>query len=919
MNNTDNITTDKIIPRLPERIRIQCLPTPFIAFILGSFLFTILLAINGFLAPGGGSIFSGDNFDQFLPFSFSLLRSLKGEQDFWYSFSLYAGSGTILAYLVYAFNPFNILYLIPGLSIITVSHIISVIKAGLSAAAFSIYSTRVLKQDRKSALVFSLCYAFSSWAVTMSIIYGWIDCLYVFPIIITILSSIIKKANRKLFVQLTLCYAYLFITHFYMGYVAGIFTLIYYVYEVMCDTISNHAHSGISLNILHVIKKLLILASSAILAAALDAAFLLPGAYFLFSHLGDSWVPFSELRSTIPDIINAMFACNTSGLASTVPYIYCGIPVLLLVPFYFINKAIDLPHKIGAAAILIFYACSSLFLPLYKFLHAFDNPDQLPFRFSPCICFFLVSLAAMVWQKRKDIQPKIIYFITIVLLVFLYITCKPITVSYFIINAVFMLLWLILIIKLPVNRAETTQTQPNANHLWFIAVFIILASELLISSSVSMRAFAGASSDSLDRENAHDLYAWYNAEKKSINKIKEEDPTFYRIRVNNEKDFNGASFFGANTLTTVVSFENLAMKKAFSHLGIGNAHLMQYDITGLPITDMIFDIKYVIDIPTDETTGKPKITPNKNTLSLAYMVSPDIASYSANEDPFENINQLISCMTGKEIKIFDAISPDMIYMQTFNMNINYTNESTTYEIASKDDKKACITYAVPIKEGSIPYMYFNPLGESGFDLQYPFFTRKTPIGINCVLTIPNGALNEVDRDAQSVPLVSDNFDSDSYTYRSVYMDMDSYNSYASCSFSDLSFAYYNTDAINEAYDCLKDGVMEINSYRDSHIEGSVTATEDKPILFTSIPYDKGWSAYVDGSPAQIYLTTDDAFCALVLSPGEHNIVFDYTPPFALAGSIISTIAILILLIIYIVRSSTKQTSESNSQKKITVS
>ena len=161
------------------------------------------------------------------------------------------------------------------------------------------------------------------------------------------------------------------------------------------------------------------------------------------------------------------------------------------------------------------------------------------------------------------------------------------------------------------------------------------------------------------------------------------------------------------------------MKKAFSHLGIGNAHLMQYDITGLPITDMIFDIKYVIDIPTDETSVNPTITPNENALSLAYMVSPDIASYSASEDPFENINQLISCMTGKEIKIFDPISPDMIYMQTFNMNVNYTDEATTYEISSKDDKQACITYAVPIKEGAIPYMYFKPLGETGFDLQYP--------------------------------------------------------------------------------------------------------------------------------------------------------------------------------------------------------
>ena len=116
--------------------------------------------------------------------------------------------------------------------------------------------------------------------------------------------------------------------------------------------------------------------------------------------------------------------------------------------------------------------------------------------------------------------------------------------------------------------------------------------------------------------------------------------------------------------------------------------------------------------------------------------------------------------------------------------------------------------------------------------------------------------------------------------------------------------------IPEIYNDLLPGAISLTSYTDSHLEGIVTASEDRPILFTSIPYDKGWTAYVDGTPAKIYVTTDNAFCALPLSPGEHKIVFDYETPLSSEGSSISALAAVILLLIILAGSKKRKKSKT---------
>jgi uncharacterized membrane protein YfhO len=105
-------------------------------------------------------------------------------------------------------------------------------------------------------------------------------------------------------------------------------------------------------------------------------------------------------------------------------------------------------------------------------------------------------------------------------------------------------------------------------------------------------------------------------------------------------------------------------------------------------------------------------------------------------------------------------------------------------------------------------------------------------------------------------------------------------------------------AYQEMVEVLSDEQMKVLSYDSTHVEGVVTANEDG-VLFLTIPYDESWTAMVDGKAAEI-LPVDDAFSAIRLTKGTHNIQLKYQPArfsMCVKISILSLAALVFLTII----------------------
>ncbi len=111
---------------------------------------------------------------------------------------------------------------------------------------------------------------------------------------------------------------------------------------------------------------------------------------------------------------------------------------------------------------------------------------------------------------------------------------------------------------------------------------------------------------------------------------------------------------------------------------------------------------------------------------------------------------------------------------------------------------------------------------------------------------------------------------------------------------------------------LRQDTLMISEHGQNVIKGTIHLDKQK-MLFFSIPYDKGWSARVDGKKAPLELV-NIGFTGLLLDKGTHSVELEYQPPYLAAGAVVSVISLLIygVLVFLSLRSRKKSVLEPSS-------
>lgn len=99
---------------------------------------------------------------------------------------------------------------------------------------------------------------------------------------------------------------------------------------------------------------------------------------------------------------------------------------------------------------------------------------------------------------------------------------------------------------------------------------------------------------------------------------------------------------------------------------------------------------------------------------------------------------------------------------------------------------------------------------------------------------------------------------------------------------------FDPEAMEEVYQCLSKSPLELSSWTDTGLAGSIN-TPEGGTMFTSIPYDKGWKIWVDGT-AVSGRPVFDAFLGVDLEPGEHKIRLSYEPQGLKTGAVITGVS-----------------------------
>ena len=358
--------------------------------------------------------------------------------------------------------------------------------------------------------------------------------------------------------------------------------------------------------------------------------------------------------------------------------------------------------------------------------------------------------------------------------------------------------------------------------------------------------------------------------------------------------------FGYAGLNTFSTSDDYPLRRALNGLGIYtvNRAIMEHGYT--PLTYLLFAQKYTIDLFSPDSisanmTNEVPVRRAEYSLPIAYMVSPGINGYIAGSNPFLNQQELVRCMTGTEYTCFQFIAPSDMEIEYYGADYNDAgnhiiffrsrprlNESYIGFYQSRDNKHplyACFTQTEATADTLSPYIAGK---NSGFN--------ETPqLSGGCIVQ-GGGDYGTDEGDVERV---------------AVYFNQNTQNAF-SC--DKMLFARFLPEQISTIYSDLSEGAFTIENYSGNSITGHVTATETRPILFTSIPNDNGWHAYVDGSEYETATTMDDAFLALILSPGTHQITLKYIAPGSPLGCIISLIsaaAFLLLLLFSLLQRKTR--------------
>lgn len=806
-----------------------------ICFIIPIIIMLITCIINKMYPIGNNLLPAYDGYIQYPGFTLYLKKVLLGQESLFYSFKGMLGFNFYATSIYYLFNPTNILCLLANeKNIMQYYTFIIFLKIGLSSITMSKYIKYKYKDSNAiTKIMFSCAYALMGYNICYYFNYMYFDVIVLFPLLITGLEKLIYQDNSKMYI---LILTLSIISNFYIGYMVCIFSLLYFIY----------IYINLKDKKTKIIKKFII---SSLLSGLICSFILLPVIYELLQ--GKASLYMNEINTNYFDynhnFINIFYksmpgSFKTYDIQYGYVNIYVSLLTSILVILYFFNNKFSKKEKITTLVFIMFFLLSISFNLIDYMWHMFQKPIFYPNRYIFTFSFFLITIAIKSYINIENIKiknlTKIIVAIIFILLSLISALSKDNTD--FLNNKLkivsFVLSSLLLIEYLFLLKEKKYK-------IIIISLFFL---EITYNSILTIT----------NLKFDHNLIYFNNDMQLNNNIIKKinNKTDFYRIEQKNKTIYNTGSFYNYNSIS---GFSSIRNKRITDFLGknmdiaVNDDANILYNINN-PYLNSILGLKYYIG---------DNLYVNENYLSLGFMVNKNIYSVKLNNNKFDNTNNIVNSMLNDKIK--------------YTILNNYEFDNT--KIVNENNKEYVISKNTKSKieiSGIAPY--------DGFLMK----ERLTKNYTYQKLFINDIELTNIELISEPIKIKKN----DKYKII-IYSNVTKYEK------KYLNWYLYSQESYNSFIKELNKNKLIITNYKkDNNIEGTIIS-DNKNVLFTSIPYEKGWKVYVDNKK-QNYNKCLDTFICLDLEKGHHKIKFTYTPPYLLLGSIISIIS-LITTIFYI--------------------
>ncbi|MDE7229312.1 MAG: YfhO family protein [Oscillospiraceae bacterium] len=791
-----------------------------------------------------------------------------GKESIFYSWSRSLSGEYLGLFAYYLASPFNlIVWLFPRANITEGILAMQLVKS----AAVGFTSTVYLKKQRgfsdHTAALFSVMFAMCGYFTAHTINPMWLDGLIALPLVI---MGVERVCDKRRFLLYTLSLLYIFVANYYIGYMVGIFSALYFVYYLLSGRSSVHGWRG-------VLKLTAVYGFSSVSAILLSGPIIIP----VYKSLSIGKLAYGEPDYSMRENFNLadMLIKLFPGTYDTIrpdglPMLYCGTLALIFAVIYFIMRKIPLRQRIAAGVLLGIFALSMYIKPVDMFWHGGQVPVWMPYRYSFIATYLLVIFGAEAFERFVSEKSKRTGSVGGAFAALLAVLLFS---DYYEGNQHFdtTLIIVIPLCCLAIFAAVTAAFKKNRGKFAYMILSGTVCAELLLNCYITIR------------ETHKDIYystrESYTSEippaREVMNELRETDDSFYRSEKTFHRTVNdpqALEMYGVSHSSSTYNTKVIALLKK---LGYGaRDHYSRYDGATM-FSDDIFGIKYILSkrpdlVPyTDKVIEKNGITVYENTdaLPLAFLADMGIiGSELWGSTPLEVQSCLAGLLTGDWYNLYHPIS-DVLFSSE-NVSIGSTTDSHISYKKRITSEGASVSYNVLMPHTGKAYAWFPTSYE-----------RECALYVN-----GNYIKNYFENENHTIVYLGTFNENDSFDVSlSLYKD-DMY-------VREAMFFYLDENALENFSRGMseKNARTKVTKTGHSSLEISVNAAEDCA-LFASIPFEEGWTALIDGEPAQLLPAVDGTLTSLRIPAGSHKITLKFFPAGLKTGLIMMVLGAVIL-------------------------
>ncbi len=607
------------------------------AMLIPTAIFFVAAWINGFVPFGKEMLNSYDSFTQYSGMLLEYARLLRGG-NILYSWGAGLGFNFFSTLTYYGMSPLNLLSLFasPENYHMFIA-IMTYLRFALLGGSMCFYLSH--KEIKPLYVVlFSTIYALMGYTSTYYYNYIWIDSIIMLPLVMHGLDRLMEGKSPLFYIA---ALAFTIIINYYIGYMICIFSLVWFIYNLVSKNYSKEEKKRISKTFF----------TSSVLAGFMGMIVILPSFFALMTGKAELY---NSIRyfGISRNVFTFFYSLTTGAYQATdqsygPALIYITIFGAILTVFYFFNKKFSKKEKIATLSVMIFFYLSFCVNFINYAWQLFQKPIWWQSRFSFTFSFFLITVAVRTLMNIEHTEfswkPRVILATMGILAVLvgayfkwqILFTIEPYTIIYLGFSILLMIEMFALLDK------KT-----------FLPMLIIFTfAELSLNTYNSLK--------NNFRYKSYDDYQYVKEEVPEIlKKLAEENDNFYRFELTDDYTSDDGLYFGFHGINYFNSVRNIAVGDFIKNLGVTVYDRCHIELLELdPVVLSLLNIKYLYGpkIPYLKSMDS-KLSENPYPLGLGFMAHSDIKDVTLEKDkPAENKQKIMEALTGLSDELYRVI------------------------------------------------------------------------------------------------------------------------------------------------------------------------------------------------------------------------------------------------------------------------